>query len=168
MMSGRPLMLNASLSRKLNLPSIIDDEEMTRPPQVAGQQPEDRPSYITFFFYAIKLIQIAGDILEAIYRVPDNAEGDEDVDVATYQHLPSSGSRLLQKARDGDFHEILQLDTALTRWHDNLPPILRISSHTSSVEAYQRADNEMDSIPYRLRTILARQAKVLEVRYTPQ
>lgn len=155
MMSGRPLMLTSPWTSKLNFPAIIDDEEMTEWPQAPGQQPREKLSYLDFFFQAIKLVQIAGEILKAISLDADDygqAQGDD------------SSSRLTLKAREGDFHDILQLDAALTRWHDELPCMLRLSSSTTRA-AHQDGLGVGTEVPDWLQAVFTRQSKVLEVRY---
>lgn len=159
MMFGRPLMLTAASTYEIALPGIIDDEQLTTYPNPPGEQPSDKPSYMAFWRHAVELIQVAGDILEAIYT---RGSGKAVSDKHGCQGLGHNNfeSRLARKIKAGDFHEILQLDAALTRWRDSVPEFLGFGNEDST--SYEV---DMPRVSESLRRTFRRQARVLHVRY---
>ena len=168
MMFGRPMILSLAATRDMPLPHMIDDEELTSWPSPPGKQPVSKASYNNFFFQALKLIQIVGDVLEAINsKVPGQSCTDPLECNSLLGAGPDATSQLVQQVKTGDFHEFLRLDAALSQWHADLPAFLKVSlTHT----IYGNRDENPNSlrVPEELIATLSRQAKALQARYVPR
>lgn len=154
MMLGRPMMISPSATRHLALPNLTEDEL----PDVPARHSKTSGSYTAFFSQALKLVQVVGEVLDVL-----NAEATRESRPghSSWTLFPNKSvgttSRLVEQACLGDFQTILRLDAALTQWHDELPPYLKISISTGPRGGHEE-------IPESIAPILFRQAKVLQAR----
>ncbi|KAK5682727.1 hypothetical protein LTS10_005857 [Elasticomyces elasticus] len=151
---GRPLMIHPAPGQsRLVLPESVDDQYLTQYPEFPGSQPEALPSLVECYIQAIKLQDILGQVLASLY---DGSVGEnEPCDGVEYPTaLPSASDR----TKHPDWQVLLQTDSALERWHKELPPHLKMQTYN---------DLNLHAGPYDLeRTLLyRRQATVLEARY---
>ena len=168
-MFGRQLMLPPASVRNISLPEGIEDEELITTARTPSLQPSTKPSAITFFAHAVKLCQIVGEVLDAVYGggtfTSDNAESSN---IAANTRVGSTSS-LTDKIKAGNTHEIFQLDAELTKWRDNLPSFLQISTYATTsdgtlISPVQESNPFLASVPQDLLAILNQQAKVLQAR----
>lgn len=165
MIFGRPMMISAASTTALELPLAIDDEELTSLCSSEGARPRLKASYIAFWREATKLIQISGEILEEIQASSSGRLDSIRTDLPTWT-TSSSGlsSKMIEKVTSGDFHDVLRLDAALTKWRHELPPFLERKNYQVDGANLQ----EEYQIPVDLFEVFQTQAKVLEVRSVPR
>lgn len=125
---GRPFMVDPTTARNMVLPSIIEDECLSTSPGKLETQSEHSPSQIAFFVHALKLQDILGQILAALYhgthdQTSDGHKSDE-ISGPAADHLEAPS--LTEKVKAGDFQSLLALDSSLTKWQNDLPYYLRV------------------------------------------
>lgn len=160
MMFGRQLMLHPTSVRNTSLPDCIEEEELMGIGAMPALQSPNEPSSIAFFAQAVKLCQLMGEVLNAIYDPGTSIADSMESGTNTNARLGPILS-LTDKIKTGNMHEILQLDTELTKWRDDLPWFLQFSAYKSV-----STDNPIqDKMPQELFPTLNRQAKILQARY---
>ncbi|GFG23844.1 hypothetical protein IFM61606_03736 [Aspergillus udagawae] len=110
---GRPTMISKASCGSVPLPATVDEEYI--PAALGGEvrQPMDRPSVMAFYAKSLELYEILNDILLSLYKaVPE--ENPEDIYDFYFNKGPDEGERT-----------IFELDRALTKWTQSLPPHLR-------------------------------------------
>ncbi|GIK05000.1 hypothetical protein Aspvir_009099 [Aspergillus viridinutans] len=110
---GRPAMISKASCGSVPLPATVDEEYI--PAALAGEvrQPADRPSVMAFYAKSLELYEILNDILLSLYK-PVPEENPEDIYDFYFNKGPDEGERT-----------IFELDRALTKWTQSLPPHLR-------------------------------------------
>ncbi|KAF7182366.1 hypothetical protein CNMCM7691_001846 [Aspergillus felis] len=110
---GRPAMISKASCGSVPLPATVDEEYI--PAALGGEvrQPADRPSVMAFYAKSLKLYEILNDILLSLYK-PVPEENPEDIYDFYFNKGPDEGERT-----------IFELDRALTKWTQSLPPHLR-------------------------------------------
>ena len=116
-----------------------------------------------FYIEALKLLGILEETLLAFYRGKNtllpSAPGFEKQPRLRTNMADSSPSIDIIKV--GDFQVVLSLDSALTSWHDNIPPMLRWLSGRDDTSYEKVVESTSEPVP----DILFRQIAVLEARY---
>lgn len=161
-------MLSPVAARSMILPSVIDDEYLTTDPERPGSQPTGIRCQMAFYVHALKLQEILGQILAALYAsTRDQPADSSDHHGESRTGFNSDPYSLTERFVSGDFQTILTLDASLTRWHRELPPELRIDS-----EAADTVSSECESsttIPKDTKSpeapIIIRQRNILYARY---
>ncbi|CCX33498.1 Similar to Uncharacterized transcriptional regulatory protein C3C7.04; acc. no. O14130 [Pyronema omphalodes CBS 100304] len=131
---GRPSMI--SLHSQVTLPLEVDDEHIQAESTIC-EQPEGRPSRISFFIQTLKLYDILGEILAYFYD--------------------SSGSKCslsTNEKADDYYQSLLRLDRRLLDFQRELPPFLRLHPIDKNNCPYSH------EYPF-----TTRQANVLHARY---
>jgi hypothetical protein len=131
---GRPSMI--SLHSQVTLPLEVDDEHIQAESTIC-EQPEGRPSRVSFFIQTLKLYDILGEILAYFYD--------------------SSGSKCSLSANekaDDYYQSLLRLDRRLLDFQRELPPFLRLHPIDKNNRPYSH------EYPF-----TTRQANVLHARY---
>ncbi|KAF4152208.1 hypothetical protein CNMCM6936_006361 [Aspergillus lentulus] len=120
---GRPAMISKASCSSVPLPATVDEEYI--PAALGGEvrQPADRPSLMAFYAKSLELYEILNDILLSLYK-PVPEENPEDI----YDFYFNKGS-------DEGERTIFELDRALTKWTQSLPPHLRGDTFSKPVDA---------------------------------
>ncbi|KAF4188150.1 hypothetical protein CNMCM7927_002642 [Aspergillus lentulus] len=120
---GRPAMISKASCGSVPLPATVDEEYI--PAALGGEvrQPADRPSLMAFYAKSLELYEILNDILLSLYK-PVPEENPEDI----YDFYFNKGS-------DEGERTIFELDRALTKWTQSLPPHLRGDTSSKPVDA---------------------------------
>ena len=165
---GRPSIVSPAAARSMVLPSIIDDEYLTTDTELPGSQPVDIPCQMAFYVHALKLQEVLGQILTALYA------GTPDQSVEYFKFASGSrndsncdSSTPAERTISGDFQTILALDSSLTKWQRELPQELKFNQQTVG-NAPESLDNPVlppDNIPRQAtESVLIRQRNVLHAR----
>ena len=142
---GRKLM--GSVGCRSPLPSAIDDDRLSEEPGNWNAQPDGLPSLVESFIQTAKLYDILDEIL-------DREELHEAITPVNDTPSPSKGR--------SNIGTILDLDTMVMEWRDNLPSYLRYDPDSAIVE---RADAvTLDGLEIPSKDLLV-QAKRLYLRY---
>ncbi|KAH7141321.1 fungal-specific transcription factor domain-containing protein [Dactylonectria estremocensis] len=151
---GRPLMIHlAKPQDQLVLPSAVDDEFLTRHPQVPGSQPEGIPSKMECYVQAIKLKEIMGQVLTTCYDGGPEDKNNDSVGPDT-----ANGLEKESRINGNGLQAIFDVDGLLTAWHNQLPEHLRVLT-------YQDECIPAHSLNLEGNLMFRRQATVLEARY---
>lgn len=164
---GRPLMLHPSMTRQtLVLPSMVDDEFLTRYPNPPGYHPKDYPSVTASYSHTLRLQEILGEILSTFYS------SEHTPSVPPNNQMPfgeASNTSPVNRLKSGDFQDVFRLGYSLNTWHESLPMYLRVDEEDTLGDAVSRpvfSDSPLESHDsiVSLSTILARQANSLRSR----
>lgn len=109
---GRPGMISRASADAVPLPANIDDEYLFSTHGPVVHQPQGHPSVMEFYTRSLGLYRILHEILLSLY-MPTNDEPPEDMVDYYYG-----------KEREGELN-IFELNRALTRWFEALPPHLK-------------------------------------------
>lgn len=160
MMFGRQLMLSPASVRDNTFPEGIEEEDLMDVAATPGRRLSTTPSSIAFFAHAVKLCQLVGEVLDAVYTdsTTDGGKTPNTVGVGK----PSS---LIDRIKTGDLHDILKLDAELTKWRDNLPSFLQLSTYkAASANSAPESNPILAETPPEFLTTFSRQAKILQAR----
>ena len=142
---GRKLM--GSVGCRSPVPSPIDDDRLTDEPGKWNAQPDGLPSLVESFIQTAKLYDILDEIL-------DREELHEAITPVNDAPSPSKGR--------SNIGTILDLDTMVMEWLDNLPSYLRYDPDST---IFERADAvTLDGLEVPSKDLLV-QAKRLYLRY---
>ncbi|OQV09149.1 Fungal specific transcription factor domain-containing protein isoform 1 [Cladophialophora immunda] len=171
MMFGRPLMLPPASIRGISLPTAVEEEELMKVTVSSGLHPSAKPNYITFFAHAVKLCQLVGEVLDAIYGGAAYTTDDTESSASTPTPRMGSAKSLVEKIKTGNAQGILELDAELTKWREDLPWFLQISTYTTASTGTRTSPAPdggpiLAEIPHELLAIFHRQAKILQARYS--
>ena len=165
---GRPSMLSPGAARSMVLPSIIDDEFLTMDPEHPGSQKTGVRCQMAFYVHALRLQEILGQILTALYA----GSQDQPADASDRHGEPRTGLNndpysLTERFVSGDFQTILTLDASLTRWHRELPPELRIDNEAIDTLSpdFEGSNTVANDREYSEAWIFVRQRNILYARY---
>lgn len=65
---------------------MIDDELLTTFPDPPAEQPDDKPSHMSFFVHTLQLYEIMGEILTTLYSNSTKRSSGEAIASGMYQH----------------------------------------------------------------------------------
>lgn len=163
---GRPSMVSPTTARSMVLPSIIDDEYLSTDPEHPGSQPEGVPCQMAFYVHALKLQEILGQMLAALYSgTPDHSTDSSKTAGGSRPASNGAASTLSEKIIVGDFQSVLMLDASLTKWHRELPKQLKIDKTRPGGASEGFVVTPEDTYGVVTAPILVRQANVLQARY---
>jgi hypothetical protein len=155
MVFGRPSMLNRASTSRLMLPRVFNEEDLSSFASDLTDPHLNHRSYMSFWVEAVKLVQIAADIIESVYPQDDVTHNPEQSNVHDQYHAGfHTSSRLVQGVKAGNFEDYVRHDRDLAQWHNDLPSFLLFQPSLTATGAAATFDE-----------ILSRQAKVLELRY---
>ena len=168
MTHGRPSMLSPAAARSMILPSIIDDDFLTTDPERPGSQPTGIRCQMAFYVHALKLQEILGQILTALYAgARDQPADSSDHHGESRIGLNCDPYSLTERFVSGDFQTILTLDASLTRWHRELPLELRTDTEASDTVSSECEGST--TIPKDMKCpeapVFVRQRNILYARY---
>ena len=167
---GRPSMLSPAAARSMVLPSIIDDEFLTTDPEQPGSQKPGVRCQMAFYVHALRLQEILGQILTALYAGSQDETADPpDLHGELRTGLNSDPYSLTERFVSGDFQTILTLDASLTRWHRELPSELRIDNEAIDTLSpdFEGSNTVPNDRVYSEAWIFVRQRNILYARYSP-
>lgn len=161
MMFGRQLMLSPASVRNATFPEGIEEEDLMDVAATPGRRLSTSPKPIAFFAHAVKLCQVVGEVLDAVY-----SDGTTDVGISPDTAGVGKGSSLIDKVKTGNLHDILKLDAELTKWRDNLPSFLQLSTYkaASANSLAQESSPILAEIAPAFLNTFTRQAKILQAR----
>ena len=159
---GRPLMITSGSSSHLAGCFLLDDDSSANLRDGISGVPSNPLLNRPFYIEALKLLKILEETLVAFYRPKDsNVPSEchfEKRSCLRFNLTDTPPINIMLSARD--FQVLLSLDSALTSWHENIPPILRWASGTGNTAC----ENVTESTSEPASNILIRQMAVLEAR----
>ena len=163
-------MLSPVAARSMVLPSIIDDEFLNTEPEQHGSQKPGVCCQMAFYVHALRLQEILGQILTALYAGSQDQQTDPlDRHGEPRTGLNSDPHSLTERFVSGDFQTILTLDASLTRWHRELPSELRVDNEATDTLSpdFEGSNTFPNSREYSEAWIFVRQRNILYARYSP-
>lgn len=161
-------MVSPAAARSMVLPSIIDDEYLSMDTERPGSQPVDVPCQMAFYVHALKLQEVLGQILTALYAGTPDQSADFFKQMSGSRNDPNCDpSASAERTISGDFQTILALDSSLTKWQRELPQQLKFdhqapgsASKALGIPTGMRGDNHYQGDD----PLLIRQRNVLHAR----
>ncbi|KAF8875510.1 fungal-specific transcription factor domain-containing protein [Infundibulicybe gibba] len=117
---GRPCGIHSE-DYDVEMPTEMDDEHWDHPDPEARKQPDDEPSLLTSFTLLIKLNHILGILLRTVYAINKSKVVHGLVGKKWEQHIVS------------------ELDSALNKWVDSIPPHLRWDPNRTRIEFFNQS-----------------------------
>ncbi|GKZ37370.1 hypothetical protein AbraIFM66950_008891 [Aspergillus brasiliensis] len=153
---GRPLMIHPSLSQKSLPPSAIDDDLLSQDSTTIAVQPPGTLSWTECYVQSVKLQNILGEVLCALYYESDDKLS-RNADKAV-NYLATSTSTANERLNNRELQLLLNIDKSLCSWHDNLPGHLKAQTYHFTSLGDADLFGEMTSM-------FNRQAIILHARY---